>query len=202
MKNRKNNKLFLDRLEHYERNAIKWSSYLDHEYKDGDNALVQINIPEGYELWSQISVGKQRSLNGEIFDYIDKNVYPIPTHIPVILSVKGINSKAEQEAFTRQIQEHYYTELMDKKLDLRINAAQSIAMYSIGTALMALYFVLCGRGIGSLFGEILSITATFTLWEAVDFSFLERNSLRRDFHDVGQRAMMTVQFEENNPEES
>lgn len=167
--------------------------YIAREY--GDVVCVDINLYAGFDLFEGLSMGRQRELNRDLYDYIDAKLYPIPLRYPVTLRFHGGGLTNQEQASVRSaLQEHYALILLDKGLDLKVNLAKLLSLSLLGLFLLGAWFAAQLESVQPLFTEILSIAGTFSLWEAVDLWLLERSALKREQKNAGQAAGSQVVF--------
>ena len=161
----------------------------------GGRVCVDIRAGDGEGLFDPLSMGRQRELSREVYDYIDAKLYPIPLKYPVTLRFHvGKLGREERSAAREALREHYNLILLDKALDLKINLAKLLSLALLGVFLLGIWFALQRERIQPLITEILSIAGTFSLWEAVDLWLLERSALKRERKNAGQAAGSRVVF--------
>lgn len=194
MRNRR--KIFIEQIKKYEEKKKKMSEYIKEEYIDASGiAVIDVNL-DNFEVFNQLSMGKQRTLNKEIIEYIDEKSYPIPVDIPIKINIYGSFEDAVKEEIINKLQEHYDLMLNDKKFDLKINAVRSSVLFIIGVILLIFYLLLANFTVNKLWYEILSIVSTFIIWEAADFFILERYALRVSYYEIAQMAICEKSFVE------
>lgn len=199
MKNRR--KIFIEQIKKYEEKKKTMSEYIKEEYIDASGiAVIDVNL-DNFEVFNPLSMGKQRTLNKEIIEYIDEKSYPIPVDIPIKINIYGSFEDAVKEEIINKLQEHYDLMLNDKKFDLKINAIRSSVLFIIGVILLIFYLLLANFTVNKLWYEILSIVSTFIIWEAADFFILERNALRISYYEIAQMVICEKTFVENNKKE-
>ncbi len=170
--------------------------YVEREYLDeAGNAVIDIRLYEGLELFDSLSMGKQRDINPEIIDFIDRKSNLIPGASPIILRFHGgeVSEEDKQQA-KACLEEHYTVALQDRAWDLRSNNMQLIFLSIIGVALISLYLFCALKLENGLFLEILSIIGSFALWEAADRFLIERSAIRRDMVGIAQNKIQIVEF--------
>lgn len=199
MKNRR--KIFIEQIKKYEEKKKKMSEYIKEEYIDASGiAVIDVNL-DNLEVFNPLSMGKQRTLNKEIIEYIDEKSYPIPVDIPIKINIYGSFEDRVKEEIINKLQEHYDLMLNDKKFDLKINAIRSSVLFTIGVILLIFYLLLANFTVNKLGYEILSIVSTFIIWEAADFFILERYALRVSYYEIAQMVICEKTFVENNKKE-
>lgn len=191
----KRRKIFIEEVKNYEKRKQSLSEYVKNEFLDADGyAAIDVDLTS-VELFNPLSMGKQMTVNTQIIDYIDERVYAVPVDVPVKIVMHGSISKEDKENLLSALHEHYDLNLNDKKLDLRINTIKSVALFVIGFVLLAAYFLLANFMGEGVWYEILSIVATFVMWEAADFFILERHTLRVAYYEAAQLALIKIEFE-------
>ncbi len=170
--------------------------YVEQEYLDEEgNAVIDIHLYEGLELFDPLSMGKQRDINPEIIDFIDRKSNLIPNNHPIILRFHGgTPSEEEKQQAADCLEEHYAVVLQDRAWDLRSNNMQLMILAIIGVAFVSLYLFCALKLEEGLFLEILSIIGSFALWEAADRFLIERSAIRKDMAGIAQNKIQTVEF--------
>lgn len=195
----KGRQLFLSKLKKYEKSMSRMRDYLKDEYVAADGkAEVDVCLFSGQPLYNPFSMGRQRELSSELYDWIDTKIYPVPNGYQVRLRLHVQEMEDAEKAQIEDIlHEHYAVELRDKRLDLRINFWKIWGLIVVGVCLLGLYFALEVMQKQQLFMEFLSIAGTFALWEAVDLYLLERRTLQLDWFSAGQAVMSEIVFVED-----
>lgn len=164
-------------------------------------AQIDVCLYDGISLFNPLSAGKQRELSSEIYDYIDAQLYTIPSLQPVRIRFCGaIPNGASSDDIRALIRDHYSFLYRDCKEDLRINLIKIIALAALGILCWAVSLTLQGLSPDSLFTEILGIIGSFSMWEAVDFWLLERKGLKIKHLDAAQSALCEVTFHDGKSE--
>ena len=179
-----------------EQTGQPYENYIRQEYEvQGDVAQVHIDLYEGLEVYNPFSMGIQRALNPEIYTFIDEKIQYLPYAYSVKLCFhhKGISAREQQEIIGK-LKEHYGVILHDKRIDLKLNAIKSGGLAVVGFAALSVYFLPIFSKVAEVLAELLSIVATFSLWEAVDFYWLERKQIRMEWLNAGQIAISQVEF--------
>ncbi len=187
---------FFKQLREYRPPFQSLHEYVVAEYENASGeAEILIDLYDGLMLFEPLSMGRQQALNHDIFSFIDEKVYPIPLRFSLVLNFcHGAVTEVQQEAVRTAVREHYALQLLDKRLDLRLNTIKILGLSCTGVLLLTLYFAVQLWRAQPLFAEILSIAGTFSLWEAVDLSLLERRELKREWRNAGQTALSRVIF--------
>lgn len=200
-KKRGEEKLSIAQIEKFEREHPTIHEFVEDEYVDGNGrAVINIRIPAGYELKNPFSFGIQATLSRELYDYIEEKAYPVPARYRLALRFFGVCDGQTRNFVKDTVTENYNLLLKDKKLDMKTNKIKSACLFIFGVIAMAASFGLAHFGIGELEYEILSIVASFSLWEAVDYFILERSRLRVEYIDAAQLATAEIEFAEDDPD--
>ena len=187
---------FLKKIHQLDANLPSSSDAVTAEYLCPDGkAQIDVALREGIELFDPLSIGRQRDLSVEIYDYIDRKLYAIPTLYEIRVCFHGeLPKDAPEEEIRAMFTEHYAFMFRDKEADLRINSLKMIGLTLCGIVFLALYFALELSDLKPLFMEFLSIMGTFALWEAVDCWLLERKALKMERLYAGQAVLSEVVF--------
>lgn len=196
MKRKQLRRKMVGRIRRYENDMPSMETYLEKEYLDKDNnAIIRIYAYEGMEWFDKLSTGNQATLNQDIYDFIDRKAYYIPIRYPIIIQFENIElNEEEQHQIIRLIKEYYALILNDKRIDLHFNFITILSLFTLGIILLIIYFTMNTAEVGAIFSEVLSIAASFALWEAVDFFLLERKSISKERWNAGQLTISEIRF--------
>ena len=92
------------------------------------------------------------------------------------------------------MKEHYTVILNDKRIDLKYNFITILSLFTLGLILLIIYFTINTAEVGDVLSEVLSIAASFALWEAVDYFLLERTDISKERLNAGQLAISEIRF--------
>ena len=67
-------------------------------------------------------------------------------------------------------------------------------MFTLGIILLIIYFTMNIAEVGEIISEVLSIAASFALWEAVDYFLLERKDITKERLNAGQLSISEIRF--------
>lgn len=170
--------------------------YMEQEYMDEDGyAVIDVCLYDGLELYNPMSMGRQRDLNPEIYDFIEQKAYIIPAWTPLKVRFCGGKLLAEEkEEIKRLLLEHYTVILHDKAWDKRINRRKLFGMAAVGVVFLSLYFFFALKREDGLFLEILSVIGSFALWEAADCLMLERREINTEIFNTAQHLTQEIEF--------
>lgn len=182
------------KIKKYESSMEPIKDYIFDEYINEDDKIqIDINVYNGFDIFDPLSMGKQKDLNKEIYDFIDEKIHMIPHKYEICICFHNSNlTKKDEKEIKSIIEEHYYLILQEKRFNLRINTIKILSLTVIGVVLLSLYFILEIHSNKPVFMEFLSIAGSFALWEAVDFYLLERRGLEIERLDAGQVAISQI----------
>lgn len=195
-------KLFIEQVKGYAKKKKMMKKAKDISSVDASGfALIEVNLNQ-FEIYNPLSIPPNRTLNQDILTYIDEQSYPIPVDTPIQIRLYGDVDEQEQKEIIHRLQEYYDFRLKDKMADLKNNAIHSSVLFIIGILLFVLYFLLANFTVNQVWYEILSIIATFIVWEAADFFILERATLRLQYYEIAQLAICEKGFAKNKEKEN
>lgn len=169
--------------------------YIEQEFMDADGyGVIDICLYEGLELYDPLSMGRQRELNPEIYDFIERKANLIPAQVPLKIRFHGGIAEADQEQIRRLLSEHYAVAMHDKAWDLRSNFRKLVGMAIVGVIFLSLYFFYALRREDGLFLELLSVIGSFAMWEAADCFLLERRAIDAEIMNIAQHLTQEVEF--------
>lgn len=183
-------------IRRFENEMSSMEDYLEKEYLDKDNnAIIYVNAYDGIEWFDKLSIGNQVTLNQDIYDFIDRKAYNIPIRYPIIIQFVNVELKEkEQNQIISLIKEHYSLILNDKRIDLHFNFITILSLFTLGIILLIIYFTINIAEVGEILSEVLSIAASFALWEAVDYFLLERKEISKERLNAGQLTISEIRF--------
>lgn len=125
---------------------------------------------------------EQLTINDDFYEYIEKNAKIVPFQYPIVLDINNCQSQIAGEEIKTIIINHYLLNLLEKRKELKRNKLISIFLFVIGIILYSFYFVYeYFHPEQMLFNEIFSISATFCIWETVDYALIMRGEIRNAF---------------------
>ena len=177
-----------------EQNLREVSSRLSKKYAENGKAQIDVDLT-GAELYSPFSHGRQRRLNGEIFDHIEYSANLMPSLVPLRVVFYGVNPDPDEQERIRELYQHHYSVVMQDHLwDRRLNTRKMIYMILVGVLFLALYLLFALNREDSLPLEILSVIGSFSLWEAANCFLVERKSIQRQLIEDAQFMTAEIAF--------
>ena len=200
----KNDKKMLEQIKKLEKTVETYGNreylrqYIDKEFIDSEgDAVIEINLYEGFSIFDKLSRNDQAELNEEIYEYIDKKVKIIPSHIPIRIVFYGRDiEKEEQERIKQLIKEHYSIELFNQQKDRRILRKKTNRLISIGLIMYLIGFYLESIEGYKVLTDIVSIVGTFSLWEVANTLILERRDIRVGTMHKAKMLLLNIEFRE------
>lgn len=172
------------------------AEYLQKNYMQQDGtALIKINLYDDFELYDPLTIGETRRLNQDIYDLVDReaNLIPPLTPLRICFCCREI-SPDDQDRIRHMFYDHYQADNLDKVWDRNVQFARFWRMFLFGLVMMALYIVKSVGTDDNLFLEVLSVLASFSLWEAADIWLVERRQLKAAREEAKQRRDATIEF--------
>ena len=90
--------------------------------------------------------------------------------------------------------ERYQNECFDKEWDQRTERGRFIRMLVFGIFMMTLYIIRSVNSDDTLFLEIISVLASFSLWEAADIWLVEEREIRKERFSFRQLRDARIEF--------
>lgn len=158
-------------------------------------AVIDVCLYDNLELYNPMSMGRQRDLNPEIYDFIEQKAYIIPAWTTLKVCFRGGKLLAEEkEEIKRLLSEHYTVILHDKAWDKQINRRKLFDMAAVGVVSSRCIFFFAPKWEDGLFLEILSVIGSFALWEAADCLMLERREINTEIFNTAQYLTQEIEF--------
>lgn len=162
---------------------------------DGEGtAVIDVNLAGGVELYNPLSSRGKRDLSSEIYDYIDAQTNVIPAEVPLRIRFHGNFSEKEQQEIKQMMHRHYVMRSFDIAWDLLANLRKMLLLTIFGAIVLAVSLYLAITGNHTFLAEILSVVASFSLWETADGFLLERPRLRREDRNNEQNLTEEIVF--------
>lgn len=160
----------------------------------GQSVVLEINCSDINALYNTYSPDNNRDISNDIYNYIIEQAYFVPFEYNIILLLKGDFPKETQEYIRMKMKQHYNMLLEDKIKKVRTNTFKSLGLFSLGMALFFLIYLMTKIDNTQFVRDILSIAATFALWETVNYYILDRRSLKWELYDAAQLAFCDIAF--------
>lgn len=169
--------------------------YVQRRLQSDNTVKIDVNIPDGMELFDKMAPEGSGQLDPEIFRYIDEQAYYVPTEYDLIVNFVGIELDAvRQKQVETALHEHYNMQVYDKLDDVRNNRRLGIFLLVFGILALAVYFFVAKFAENLIFHEVISIVGTFSVWEAVDCWLINGHHTKVELHNALQMAMIKVAF--------
>ena len=184
----------LDRLRIIKKELPQVREYIENEYIDSEGfAEITIHPKDRESIFHPFSASDK--VSPELYDYLESLSYPINSYIPLkIIFEEDFLSPSEQRELARIILNHYKLKLYEKDVELKLNLLRTFSLLGTGAVLYSMSFWLSTIKTGPFLHEIISIGATFAVWESVSHWIIERKNLRLQWMNAGQLATMNIDF--------
>lgn len=168
--------------------------YVEKIRDDDGNAVVDVCLSDEVAIYDPLSLKGAKDLNGDIYDYIEKQTNVIPANVPLRIRMHGDFSEKEQGEIKQIMHQHYVMKTFDISWDLVANFKKMALMAIFGVIVLAIYLYLAITAKHVFVTEILSIIGSFSLWEAADAFLVERPRLRRESRNNEQNLNAKIEF--------
>ena len=173
------------------------NKYIENEFltSNGDaNIYIKLNNKE--ELFDSKTVGTQKDLNNDIYEFLDSKSSILSSDIQINLYILGLNlSKEEKEEVQELIKEHYAIGLYKKQKEHKRVEIKVFRLLLIGIIFTIFYALTIKYSKSDLFNEILLFIASFSIWEAFDFILYDLIDIKRERESVTQKLLIDVYFD-------
>ena len=170
--------------------------YIKREFlTDDGTAEIFLNINDKDELFDSYTVGEQKDLRKDIYDFIEEKSSMLGNEIPIRLDIDGCSFTArEQEIIKHILKEHYAIELykIQKEFFHHINKTISLIVLGILSFILYMFFSYFTNNDYSLI--IFSFISSFSLWEAMDSFIYTMSEIRNNREAITQNLLMDVEF--------
>ncbi|MGN0771653.1 MAG: hypothetical protein ACI4MI_03605 [Christensenellales bacterium] len=164
-------------------------------YEICSDEAVRIRVNAANGIFSEL--GGKEDLSSDVLDYIENKAYYVPIDRPLKICFAGVD-KNDRQAVKKAYDKYFNLKFNDKCLDLKICYAKSIALMIIGIAFLAGGLIVDRFFPNMLLSEILTVAASFSMWESVDFFLLERSNVKTEKLDTAQLLLAEIEFEDKN----
>ncbi|MDY4592208.1 MAG: hypothetical protein SO434_02215 [Eubacteriales bacterium] len=162
-----------------------------YEICEDESVRIRVNCKDG--VFSQL--GGKSDLDEGVLSYIEDKAYYVPIDRPLKICFDGV-AKEDRQAVADAYKKYFDLKFHDKCLDLKICNIKSISLMIIGIAFLAAGIVVERFLPSMLISEILTVAASFSMWESVDFFLLERTNVNTEKLDTAQLLLAELEFED------
>lgn len=170
--------------------------YIKREFlTDDGTAEIFLNINDKDELFDSYTVGEQKDLRKDIYDFIEEKSSMLGNEIPIRLDIEGTNFTArEQEDIKHILKEHYAIELYKIQKDFFHHRNKTISLIILGILSFILYMFFSYFTNNDYSLIIFSFISSFSLWEAMDSFIYTMSEIRNNREAITQNLLMDVEF--------
>lgn len=186
-------KSFFENLKQCVKHNQAKRDFAEQYYEVCEDESVRIRVNGSGGVFSQL--GGKGDLDDGVLGYIEDKAYYVPIDRPLKICFEGV-AKEDRQAVVDAYKKYFNLKFNDKCLDLKICNIKSIALMLIGIAILTIG-VLIERFLPiMLLSEILTVAASFSMWESVDFFLLERTNVKTEKLDTAQLLLAKIEFED------
>lgn len=172
----------------------KYKKFSKEDYLDNEG-YVTFNVDaKKDELISNYKVNDKELISTDFISNLEKYSEPVPYSYPIRIKINSIDDITNLD---NMYKEHYKLKIILTRNKLKINLLKALGLLFLGILLFILYFIL-KENTNWLYLEIISIAATFSIWEAVDVFLLERQEIKIELANNIQLGLAKVVINEKN----
>ena len=170
--------------------------YVESEFlSDNGDANIYIKINSKEELFDSKTIGNQKDLNSDIYEFLDSKASILSSDIQINLYILGLDLKEEEkEEVKNLIKEHYAIEIYKKQKEHRRIEIKVFRLLLIGIIFTIFYALTLKYSNYDLFNEILLFIASFSIWEAFDFILYDLIDIKREREFITQKLLIDIYF--------
>ena len=170
--------------------------YVESEFlSDNGDANIYIKINSKEELFDSKTIGNQKDLNSDIYEFLDSKASILSSDVQINLYILGLNlTEEEKEEVRNLIKEHYAIEIYKKQKEHRRIEIKVFRLLLIGIIFTIFYALTLKYSNYDLFNEILLFIASFSIWEAFDFILYDLIDIKREREFITQKLLIDIYF--------
>ena len=172
------------------------NKYIESEFlSDNGDANIYIKINSKEELFDSKTIGNQKDLNSDIYEFLDSKASILSSDIQINLYILGLDLKEEEkEEVKNLIKEHYAIEIYKKQKEHRRIEIKVFRLLLIGIIFTIFYALTLKYSNYDIFNEILLFIASFSIWEAFDFILYDLIDIKREREFITQKLLIDIYF--------
>ncbi|MGN0765300.1 MAG: hypothetical protein ACI4MO_02335 [Christensenellales bacterium] len=186
-------KSFFENLKQCVKHNQAKHNFAEQYYEVCEDEAVRIRVNGSDGVFSQL--GGKDDLDDGVLSYIEDKAYYVPIDRPLKICFEDV-AKEDRQAVVDAYKKHFNLKFNDKCLDLRICNIKSIVLMLIGIAILTIGVLIEKFLPIMLLSEILTVAASFSMWESVDFFLLERTNVKTEKLDTAQLLLAKIEFED------
>lgn len=172
-----------------------YAKYVREFFVEDGKAYVSVKVDSIDDIISEYSIKDYEWLNSDFVSYIEENAYYIPVHYPIVIEIFGYEfTESEKIMITKVIKDYFGLKLGERIIELKMNKRKAITLLLFGLVTLVISFVLSSFNQISMLFELVLIIAWFSIWEFVDYGWLEGQQMKKDKLEAGQLASVEVKF--------
>jgi hypothetical protein len=172
-----------------------YAKYVREFFVEDGKAYVSVKVDSIDDIISEYSIKDYEWLNSDFVSYIEENAYYIPVHYPIVIEIFGYEfTESEKIMITKVIKDYFGLKLGERIIELKMNKRKAITLLLFGLVTLVISFILSSFDRISMLFELVLIIAWFSIWEFVDYGWLEGQQMKKDKLEAGQLASVEVKF--------
>lgn len=174
------------------------NGYIENEFlTDNGDANIYMKLQNKEELFDERTIGNQKDLNSEVYEFLDSKSAMLPSDIQVNFYILGLNlTRDEKELVRHLIKEHYAIELFKTQKEHKRFENKIYKLLFLGMVFAIFYAIIELNFNSVIFSEILIFLASFTIWEALDFIIYDLNDIKLERKVITQKLLADIYFKE------
>lgn len=175
----------------YKNYKFDTETYIKNKYIENGEAKIYIEVSKYEDFIDDLSY-KQIVLNDKISSYIEHCAYYIPLKHKINLIIKDNFTDEEKENIRAMIKNHFGLIVGDKIQDIKTNKRKTLILMFLGIVFLSISYLFIKN---IYIYDLVSIIGTFSIWEAIDNSFIEKRNIKTSKLNYSQLSLMNVTFE-------
>ena len=170
--------------------------YIENEFlTDNGDANIYIKLKNKEELFDSRTLDNQKDLNNDIYEFLDSKSSMLQSDIQINFYILGLTlNKEEKEEVRHLIKEHYAIELYKTQKEHRRYEIKICRLLILGIIFTIFYALTLKYSNYDIFNEILLFLASFSIWEAFDFSIYDLTDIKREREFITQKLLIDIYF--------
>ena len=170
--------------------------YIRNEYNTDDkDADIYLQVYSKNELFDSRTVGKQKSLNDNLYSYLESKTAMLDNDVPINLHIIGYAFPSkDQEVIKHLIKEHYSIELYKVQKEYKKIVNKSSYIFRAGVVFLLLYLAIIVSVETNVSSEIFAFLFSYSLWEALHGVIFVLSKVKDKRASITQNLLMEVDF--------
>lgn len=167
-----------EKLKKYQQKKFEYYKQIDELIVNDNEAYITIQVNDINDIVSNFSIKGQEMLKEEFINLISKKASYIPVDYPLVLEIYTKNLSAEEKILIRKLFKIYYSlETINTEEELKSIKRKSRFFLFTGILFIIIFIIMFKLNILTLFLEIPSFIASFSIWEFAELIIFEQDDL-------------------------